>query len=274
MHLLLASPLGLLIGLALGALGGGGSILAVPILVFVVGLSPTEATSASLVVVGAASAIGASLHWRAGRVLVVPGLTLGAVGVAGSLAGSALNRRLDGDVLLLGFAGLMLVAAWRIAAGCPSCTRVGEERALQAEDAANRDPNGARGIATRIRRMSLQRLSVVVAAGTAVGFLTGLFGVGGGFMIVPALVLALGFAMPQAVGTSLLVIALNAAVALTARLGTAVIDWPTTLVFGATAVTGVLAGTRIAGRVDARALQRGFVVLLVAVAVYTGVRAL
>ena len=123
---LLASPLGFLIGVSLGALGGGGSILAVPVLVFVAGQEPSAATTTSLVVVGIASLVGAYGHWHAGRVRVNQGLMFGLVGIAGSLAGSTLNHRLDGDVLLLGFAGLILVAAWRIVVGCPSCTRSGE----------------------------------------------------------------------------------------------------------------------------------------------------
>jgi hypothetical protein len=124
MRALVASPLGFLVGVALGALGGGGSILAVPVLVFIVGLSPSSATSTSLVVVGAASLVGAYEHWRSGHVRVATGLVFGLVGIGGSVAGSTLNRRLDGDLLLLAFAGLTLVAAWRILAGCPSCTKV------------------------------------------------------------------------------------------------------------------------------------------------------
>jgi len=207
---LLASPLGFLIGVSLGALGGGGSILAVPVLVFVAGQKPGAATTTSLFVVGVASLIGAYGHWRSGRVRVGPGLVFGLVGIGGSLAGSALNRRLDGDVLLLAFAGLILVAAWRITAGCPSCTRSGEANAI------NEAADGT--VQTQPRTLAPRRVLTIAAAGTFVGFLTGLFGVGGGFVIVPALALVLGFTMPDAVGTSLLVIAVNSAVALAARL--------------------------------------------------------
>lgn len=262
---LLASPLGFLIGVSLGALGGGGSILAVPVLVFVVGQEPATATTTSLVVVGAAALVGAHGHWKAGRVRVRQGLVFGAVGVAGSLAGSALNRRLDGDVLLLAFSALILVAAWRIVAGCPSCTRSGEAAALRQND-------GARP-AERPGRWSASTIATLVAAGTVVGFLTGLFGVGGGFVIVPALALVLGFSMPEAVGTSLLVIAMNAAVALASRLGSGVVDWSTTVVFAATAMAGVGAGKRIADRIEPVTMQRSFAALLVALALYTGSRA-
>ncbi len=262
---LLASPLGFLIGVSLGALGGGGSILAVPVLVFVAGQAPSAATTTSLVVVGVASLIGAYGHWRAGRVRVAQGLVFGLIGIGGSLAGSALNRRLDGDVLLLAFAGLILVAAWRIVVGCPSCTRSGEASAMseQPEDGTVR---------SWPRTMAPGRVAKIVAAGTAVGFLTGLFGVGGGFVIVPALALVLGFPMGAAIGTSLLVIAVNTAVALAARAGS--IDWTTTLVFTAAATAGVGAGKRVADRVEPQSLQRAFAALLVALAVYTGARAL
>ena len=108
---LVASPLGFLIGMSLGALGGGGSILAVPVLVFVAGQTTSQATTTSLMVVGIAAAVGAIGHWRKGRVRLGAGLAFGLVGIGGSLAGSALNRRLDGDILLLAFAGLILVAA-------------------------------------------------------------------------------------------------------------------------------------------------------------------
>lgn len=264
---LLASPLGFLIGVSLGALGGGGSILAVPVLVFVAGQTPSAATTTSLVVVGVASLIGAFGHWRSGRVRVAPGLVFGFVGIAGSLAGTALNRRLDGDVLLLAFAGLTLVAAWRIAAECPSCTGSSEAGALS-EAAADGT------VATRTRAWAPGRVAKIVGAGTAVGFLTGLFGVGGGFVIVPALVLVLGFPMPAAVGTSLLVIAVNTAVALAARAGAGPIDWGTTLVFTAAATAGVGAGKRVADRLEPKSMQRAFAALLVAVALYTGTRAL
>lgn len=267
---LLASPLGFAIGVSLGALGGGGSILAVPVLVFVAGQTASAATTTSLVVVGVAALLGAHGHWRAGRVRVAQGLMFGLVGIAGSVAGSALNRRLDGDVLLLAFAGLILVAAWRIVVGCPSCTRSGEVNAMGQRDDGARD----RTVKTRPRTMSPVQIAKVVAAGTAVGFLTGLFGVGGGFVIVPALAVVLEFPMGVAIGTSLLVIAVNAAVALAARAGAGSIDWGTTLVFTAAATAGVGAGKRIADRLEPESMQRAFAALLVAVALYTGARAL
>lgn len=112
MRALLAAPLGLLIGLSLGSLGGGGSILAVPALVYGVGLSAKSATGTSLVVVGLAAFVGLLGHARAGHVRWKSGVLFGLVGLGGSFAGTALNRAVDPDVLLLGFSVVMLGAAW------------------------------------------------------------------------------------------------------------------------------------------------------------------
>lgn len=263
MQALLASPLGFVIGLALGALGGGGSILAVPALVYGAGQDPKHATASSLLLVGIAALVGMLRHWRAGRVRVGVGVVFGLVGVGGSLAGSALNRRLDPAALLIGFALLILVAAWRMLTACPTCTNVGEQHAIAGTRAG---PNGNRITTTTI-------VATVVAA-TVVGFLAGLFGVGGGFVIVPALTLALRLPMPQAIGTSLLVIAINSGVALTARLATTSIEWRITIPFAVAAVLGVLAGGRVADRIDATRSLRAFAALLVAVALYTALRAI
>jgi uncharacterized protein len=269
MRALLASPLGFAIGFALGALGGGGSILAVPALVYAAGQSATDATTTSLLVVAGASLFGLAGHLRAGRVRIGPGIVFGLVGIGGSILGTALNHRLDEDVLLAGFAVLILVAAWRMLVGCPSCTRVGEQQAVNdLEPRAGVGP----GILTRIQVTPRQLLAVALA-GTAVGFLTGLFGVGGGFVIVPALTLALGFNMPQAVGTSLLVVTVNALVALAARGGPGAVEWSVALPFTFAALLGVTAGVRAADRLPAQTLLNGFAALLVGVALFTGTQA-
>lgn len=270
----LASPLGFFIGLSLGALGGGGSILAVPVLVYVAGQTPQAATTTSLIVVGLAALVGMVDHHRAGRVRVKDGLLFGLAGIGGSFAGSALNRQLDPDVLLLAFSALIVVAAWRMLTGCPSCTRVGAEAADREEtelDAA--DAAGGTTVDVHLHA-DLVTIVKVIGAGTVVGFFTGLFGVGGGFVIVPALTLLLGFTMPEAVGTSLLIIAINCATALTARLGHGGVDWAVTIPFAVSALAGVLTGTRLADRLPAQTMLRWFAALLVAVAVYTATKSL
>lgn len=270
MRALLASPLGFLIGLSLGALGGGGSILAVPALVYAAGQDPKAATTSSLLLVGTASLVGMTTHWRGGRVRVGTGIVFGLTGVGGSLAGSALNKQLDPNVLLLGFSGLVAIAAWRMLVGCPSCTLVGEQAELDAAAAAD-EPRGG-GVLVRTRIDAWQVVTVFLA-GSAVGFLTGLFGVGGGFVIVPALALVLRLPMPEAIGTSLLVIAVNSAVALATRVATTSIDWAITVPFTVAAIAGVVTGGRVADRLDADRSLRWFAALLVAVAAYTAIRA-
>ena len=135
---LVASPLGFLVGLSLGALGSGGSILAVPALVYAAGQAPQEATATSLLLVGVAALSALPAHYRAGRVEVAPGVAFGLTGIGGSFAGTAINRRLDPDVLLLAFSGLILVAAWRMLTACPTCTRSGEAEALAASATAGK----------------------------------------------------------------------------------------------------------------------------------------
>jgi uncharacterized membrane protein YfcA len=259
---LLASPLGLLIGLALGALGSGGSVLAVPALVYAAGETPQAATATSLLLVGTAAAVGLRTHARAGRVRFGTGTVFGLVGVGGSLAGTALNRRIDPDMLLLAFSGLMLLAAWRMVTACPSCTRAGEARELAASPSSSPRP------------WTPARAVLVLAIGTAVGFLTGLFGVGGGFVVVPALTLVLGFAMPEAIGTSLLVVAINSMIALAARLGGAHIDWLLAAAFTAAAVAGAQLGGRLAGRLDPERSLRIFAAGLIVLAAYSASRVL
>jgi uncharacterized membrane protein YfcA len=155
--------------------------------------------------------------------------------------------------------------------GCPTCTQVGERAAL-GRPPVERPGAGTTLLAT-VRRIDGRTAATVVVAGTAVGFLTGLFGVGGGFVIVPALALGLKLPMPEAIGTSLLVVALNSAVALVARFATTGIDWQVTLPFTVSAVLGVLAGSKVADRIDAHRTLRWFAGLLVAVAAYTAIKA-
>ncbi len=259
---LFASPLGFLIGISLGALGGGGSILAVPALVYGAGQGAKAATTTSLLVVGLTALLGMFAHLRAGRVRVGSGLIFGGIGIGGSLVGSQLNKSVDPNVLLLAFAGLMLIAAWRM------WTQAQRPAMVPAP------PGGSGGVLTVEVRTAITAATVlkVVVAGTAVGFLTGFFGVGGGFVIVPALVLALRFPMPDAVGTSLLVIAVNSAFALSQRVQTTGIEWRVALPFLVAGLLGVSTGKKLADRLPAATMARWFVALLVTVAAYTAVR--
>jgi uncharacterized membrane protein YfcA len=254
--LLAAVGLGLVIGVVIGALGGGGSILTVPVLVFALGLGAQEATTASLVIVGVTAAVAAVSYARSGHTRWRTGLTLAAAGVPASVLGSYLNRSIDENVLLLAFAAVMLLAA----VGMLMRTQPGDEGATSA---GRPDPQ-------QHRRLLSWRL---VSAGLVIGFLTGFLGVGGGFVIVPVLVLSLGLAMPAAVGTSLLVIALNSGVALAARSVGGSFAWEVIVPFTAAAVAGSLLGKRVADRLPSAVLTRAFAVLLVLVAGYIVVRA-
>jgi len=264
-----SAPLGFLIGLSLGTLGGGGSILAVPALVYGAGEAAHAATTTSLVVVGTTALVGMVGHFRAGRVRFWPGLGFGLVGIGGSFLGSALNRDIPGDVLLLAFSGLILVAAWRMHEHHTETPCHAKQAAAALAGQVATAPGTSFGTGARHAKTTTDTVVRVILAGTAVGFLTGFFGVGGGFVIVPALVLALGYDMPIAVGTSLLVIAVSSAEGLAFRLSSGGVDWRIALPFTVAGIIGVLLGDRIAGRVPAAKLTRWFVWLLVAVAVYT-----
>ena len=313
---ILAVPAGLLIGLSLGALGGGGSILTVPALVYVLGQSAHGAATASLVIVGVTSLAGMAAHARAGRVRFGSGLIFGGLGTVGSLVGARLSAGVNSDVLLAAFAVLVLIAAAAmlararrtptgpavagppprgLAGGQPgddetptNATFAAGARHGLGKDVGHMDAypepegTGALLVATRERTTvsvgapagpNWRKWARVVIAASVVGLLTGFFGVGGGFVVVPALVLALRFQMPEAVGTSLLVIAINSASALLGRIGTHVqLNWALVGVFIAAAVAGTLVGNRVASSVRPERLAIAFTWLLVAVAIYTAAR--
>jgi uncharacterized membrane protein YfcA len=238
--------LGLVIGLSLGLLGGGGSILTVPALVYVIGLPVAEATGTSLAIVGTTALIGAAGHYRAGRVDVRAALGFGLASMVGAVGGSLLGKRVDGELLLALFALLMIAAGLAMLRG-------------KQTGAAARPPGD----------WALLRVGV---AGLAVGVLTGFFGVGGGFVIVPALTLVLGLPMRLAIGTSLVVIALASAAGLVTHLGTGALDPLVTACFIAGGLAGALAGSRLAGIAPERTLRRGFAALVFVLAGYLLVR--
>ncbi|QOK22729.1 sulfite exporter TauE/SafE family protein [Janibacter indicus] len=261
-ELLAVIPLGLAIGLSLGALGGGGSILAVPVLVHLLGQGPVAATTSSLVIVGITAALSLPAHHRAGRVRLGQGLTFGLLGVGGAVAGSAASRAVEPDVLMTAFAVLMTVVAVLML-----------RRGTRPEpDLGPHEPILTLNPVT----CACPRLVKLVVAASLVGLLTGFLGVGGGFVVVPALVMVLGFPMPVAVGTSLLVIAVNSATSLVARFqhGAGDLDWPLILGFAAAAVVGSLLGSRVADRIPAHRLSRAFAVLVLGVAALTATQAL
>ncbi len=259
---LISLGLGLVVGLLLGALGGAGGVLAVPVLVYVLHVDAHLAVTASLVIVGTAALIAALRHARSGTVRWAHGLAFGVLGAAGSWAGTRLSEGIDADVLLLAFAGLMLVTA------AAMVRRVLHPPAAPARSTSHRVA------ADRRSRSCSTGLKIVVAA-TVVGALSGFFGVGGGFVVVPALVLVFGFGMEQAIGTSLLVIAINSAFSLASRLPELPrLPLDIVLPFTAAAIAGSLLGAAIAAHVPGRKLAIGFVALLLVLAIYVGARSL
>lgn len=257
---LLAVPVALAVGVVLGAMGGGGAVLAVPALVTLLDQTPQQATTSSLVVVGVTALVALVPHARRGHVRVGQGVTFGLVGIAGSVAGSAVAGRLPGTALMLAFAALLLIVAALMLRRALRPTPVG----------ADEVPAGPM-LTLRPLTCACPRVARLAVTATVVGLLTGLLGVGGGFVVVPALVLALALPMPVAVGTSLVVIALNCVTAFVSRIALWEndLDWQLIGTFTAVAVLGSLAGARLADRVPARALTAGFAALLLAVAVHT-----
>lgn len=269
-----ALGLGLLVGVVIGALGGGGSVLTVPLLVFALGLTAQEATTGSLVIVGLTAAVASISHARSGGTRWATGLLLAAAGVPAAVLGTRLNARVDQGVLLLAFAALMLVSA----AGMV-LRSAHEHDAAHQPARANGSPAGTHSgtTTTAVRSAGTIRTTSavgrLVAAGLVLGFLAGFLGVGGGFLAVPVLVLALDLPMPAAVGTSLLVIAVNSGVSLAARIGAGHVAWSVVAPFTAAAIVGSLLGKRVADRLPTTALTRAFAALLVVVGLYVGARA-
>ena len=249
--MLLAIPIGLAIGLAVGTLGGGGSVLAVPVLVYVLDQSVPEATTASLLVVAAGAAAGAISHARAGRVCWRHAGLFTAAAVPGIAAGTLAAEAASGSLILVGFAVIMLAAAratWRKA----------DER--QSESERTWEGGGA---------CPPLRLPRDLAAGAAIGLVTGFFGVGGGFLIVPTLAIALAFTLRTAVGTSLVIITATSLLGLAAHLVAGrTLDAGVTAALTVACVAGAVGGAHLAGRIPQRLLGRGFALLVVAVAAY------
>lgn len=237
--LILALAAGAVIGLALGALGGGGSVLAVPALIYLLGFTPVAASTASLVIVTVTSATALSAHARDGNVRWRTGLLFAAAGIGPAILGGAVAGRLPDAALTCDFSVVAGLAAVRmLRPGRPAAA--GQVRPVRA-----------------------------AGAGAGLGAVTGVLGVGGGFLAVPALVGVLGLRMKEAVGTSLLVISINSLAALATRAGTADgLDWAVIGPFAGAAVLGAWDGKRLASKVSGGTLQRIFALVLLAVAAF------
>ena len=225
----LALLLAVLIGVSLGTLGSGGSIITLPVLVYVAGIPAHTAVGMSLVIVGTTAAVGSYLQSRAGGLHGRAAAIFAVTGAIGAFAGARLTHLVAGSTLMAIFAALMLLAGWR----------------MLAPGAVPAVPGGC-------------RVPRCAGIGLALGVLTGFLGIGGGFLIVPALVLVAGLDMKRAVPTSLAIIAFNAAGGLAGQLRYAAFDWNLTAAFLGSALIGMVGGSMITRRISGETLRRGF----------------
>jgi len=257
---ILAAALALFIGAAVGLLGGGGSILTTPLLVYVVGFDAKQAITASLFVVAITSLFGLIAHARAGRVRWKTGLIFGAAGMVGAFLGGQVGALLPGELLLAAFSVMMGVTAVAMIRGRKKVTGHGPHKGLP--------------------------LFRIIFDGLIVGLVTGLVGAGGGFLVVPALALLGGLPMPNAVATSLLVVAMKSIAGFlgyaltfggdsfiaintaTTTLNDGASIWPVTLIVTAMAIIGALVGSRIVGRIHPDKLRKAFGWFVLVMAVF------
>lgn len=227
----LTVALAVFVGISLGLLGGGGSILTVPLLAYVAGQEPKEAIATSLLVVGVTSAVGAITHARAGRVRWKVAAVFGVAAMAGAYGGGRLAHFIPGNILLIAFALIMIMAAVAMLRGRKD---VGDESVGPLP----------------IGRIMLQ--------GASVGVISGLVGAGGGFLLVPALALLGGLPMPVAVGTSLVVISMQSFAGFAGHLAGETIDWKLAGMVIAAAVAGSILGGLLTSKIDPATLRKAF----------------
>lgn len=241
-HILIGLILSAGIGLSLGLIGGGGSIITVPVLVYILGVDAHRAVGMSLAIVGATSLIGAGLHYRLNNVDIRTGMVLGGAGIVGAFFGSRLTYLFSPSVLLLAFAVLMIIISLLMLFG-----------------------NQHSKPSTEVHGRSVFKALI---AGMIVGLLTGFLGVGGGFLIVPTLTFFGGLSMKRAIGTSLLVITINSVAGLAGHLTRGTFDPQLTSLVVLLATAGTFAGTRLSHRVSPVSLSRVFSIFVLTVAMF------
>lgn len=242
MDLIFDTILGFSIGLSLGLLGGGGSILTVPALVYLIGQTPQVAVTTSLAIVGANSAMGAIFHRRQGTLNWRIALIFGGVGMLLAYLSAGLSHYFSPNLLMVIFAALMIFIGILLITRRTNHEKQNTEASLA--------------------------LWKVVASGAVVGLLTGILGVGGGFLIVPALVMLVGLPIHQAVGTSLLVIAMNSLAGFLGHLGGVTLDGLLIAIFVGAGLAGTFVGARLASHLDASLLRRAFAVFVIGLAMF------
>ncbi|MFE2732795.1 sulfite exporter TauE/SafE family protein [Streptomyces sp. NPDC059349] len=255
--LILALVAGAVVGLALGGLGGGGSVLAVPALIYLLGFTPVAATTASLIIVTLTSISSLAAHARDGNVRWRPGLLFAAAGIGPAMLGGLVAGHIPATALTIAFSVTAALAAWRM-------LRPGRPAQDPVQGSPVQDP--VQGSPAQDRPVRPPRAA---GSGAGLGAVTGVLGVGGGFLAVPALVGVLGLRMKTAVGTSLLVIVINSLAALATRTSTAdSLDWAVIAPFTAAAILGAWDGKRLAAKISGNRLQHVFAYVLLAVAAF------
>lgn len=236
-------------GIVLGLFGSGGSIIAMPALMYLLNVEAKSAIAMSLGIVAVTATLSAWDHWRRGNVDVRVALVFGLFGIAGTFAGAKVGVMTPVVVQLVMFALVMYAAAWKML-----------------KPALVPQPAAAGGLP--VERPAEARLGPIAAHGIGVGVLTGIVGVGGGFLIVPALALLSGLPMKLAIGTSLAIVAAKSYAGFFGYLGAVPVDWSTMGAFTAVTVAGSFTGTRLAHRFSQELLKRSFGGFLVVVATY------
>jgi uncharacterized protein len=239
------------IGISLGLLGGGGSVLALPILVYVMNIPPKPAIAMTLAIVGTVSLLGAIPHWQRGNIDFRTATLFGAATMGGAFLGAklAVLPFVTDTFQMLLFAAMMLLAA---------VFMIEKSRTV----ASTESPD----LAMYPKPICKYCWLWLITEGIGVGVLTGLVGVGGGFAIIPALVLLGNVPITEAIGTSLLIISFNSIAGLMGYVGQVAIDWKLTVSFTFAAGLGTLLGDYLAQFVSARQLQKSFGYFLLAVA--------
>lgn len=262
MNLLPAIIFGAFVGLSLGLTGGGGSILAVPLLIYGLGMDVRTAVAVSLVVVGLTALFGAVLQARSGQVLWGAGLFLGIGGITFAPLGARIGAMLPDDVTIALFAVIMIVVGGQMVLGSMATEVPTSRFACPSDETGKPKPT----LKCRVR---------LLTAGALTGVLSGTFGVGGGFLLVPALLLVTNIRIEQALATSLVAIALTAASGFTANVaGAAGAPIAVTLVFAGGSAVGMSIGAKVKGKLSPRLLRRLFAVIVVGLGVYMVIRSL
>ncbi len=239
------------IGLSLGLIGGGGSILAVPILRYIMGVAAREAIAMSLFIVGCVSVIGIIPHWQQGNVNLPVAISFIPPAMVGAFLGAKITELpfITDTIQLVAFGIVMLLAS-----------------IFMIKKSSKKQEQEIKKIAKNTNKFT--KIFLTIVQGFGVGILTGFVGVGGGFLIIPALVLIGGIPMKEAVGTSLLIIATNSASAFLGYLGQVSLDWLVILSFTFFAGIGIILGSYLGKKIDAKYLQKGFGYFVLVVAVF------